>query len=106
MTRKEIEMACDRAWDEKFLELTGHHIGDEVECIFFPKAGNFKQCYTSSTEGRGKIVETENGVFVKSCNKYTKAHLRKNSRHQTYWEYEGDYLLSDVRNIRLKEGEQ
>ena len=106
MTRKEIEMACDRAWDEKFLELTGHKIGDEVECVFFPKGGNTKQCYMTSKEGKGKIVETENGVFVKSCNKYTKADSRRNARHQIYWVYEEDYLLSDVRYIRIKEDKQ
>ena len=59
MTDKEIEHLCDLAWQEKYLELKGLKIGDEVICSFSNHYGNAKQSYSYMVKGKGVIVETE-----------------------------------------------
>lgn len=71
MIDKETERLCDLAWQEKYLELKGLKIGDEVICSFSYHHGNAKQSYSSTVEEKCVIVETENGIKVKSLEKYT-----------------------------------
>ena len=77
MTKKEIILQCELAYQEKFLELNGLKIGDEVDCMFFPNHGNAKQSYTSSVIGKGTIIKTDKGIVVKSNEKYKKSHEEK-----------------------------
>ena len=105
MTRKEIELACDLAWQIKFLELTGHKVGDEVECTFFPNRGDYEHSYMYSIVDKGVIVETDKGIFVKSNKEYTKSYETRRypnspTRLCTYWRYEQEQLLSHVRYIK------
>ena len=102
MTRAEIELQCDIAWAQKYLELTGHKIGDEVTCSFRYSMGNSKQSYMSSVEGKGVIVMTEKGIFVKSNEMYKTAHSEK--RHwydrNSIWVYRDEYVYSRVNFIK------
>ena len=77
MTDNEIEHLCDLAWQEKYLELKGLKIGDEVICSFSNHHGNAKQSYSSMVKGKGVIVETEKGIKVKSLEKYTAIKVRE-----------------------------
>ena len=45
MTDREIEHLCDLTWQEKYLELKGLKIGDEVICSFSNHHGDAKQFY-------------------------------------------------------------
>ena len=65
MTDSEIEHLCDLAWQEKYLELKGLKIGDEVICSFSNHYGNAKQSYSYMVKGKGVIVETEKGIKVR-----------------------------------------
>lgn len=102
MTKKEIELQCDIAWAEKYLELTGHKIGDEVTCSFTCYFGNHKSSYMTSTDAKGVIVMTERGIRVKSNDKMKQAHEEKrrwNDRH-TIWVYYDDYSYAKVNFIK------
>ena len=33
-----ILLACDIAWQEKFLDMTGYNVGDEVFCLLYSNA--------------------------------------------------------------------
>ena len=77
MTDREIEHLCDLAWQEKYLELKGLKIGDEVICLFSNHHGNAKQSYSYMVNGKGVIVETEEGIKVKSLEKYTASRSKK-----------------------------
>jgi hypothetical protein len=108
MTKKEIELQCNIAYQEKFLELTGHKVGDEVDCSFFPSHGNAKQCFISSVDGRGIIVRTDKGIFVQSIQKYKKAYDTKMYpnrplNNKRYYRYVDEQLLSDVKYIKIKQ---
>lgn len=74
MSKEDIKLQCDIAWAEKYLELTGHKIGDEVTCSFTSCRGNRDHAYMYSVVGKGIIVRTEKGIFVKSNDKVKKAH--------------------------------
>lgn len=102
MTKKEIELQCDIAWQEKYLELTGHKIGDEVVCSFTAHHGNAKQSYSYSVEGKGVIVMTEKGIFVRSNEEYPVAHSEKRRPfdRNSYWVYNREIVYSSVRYIR------
>ena len=104
MTDKEIEHLCDLAWQEKYLELKGLKIGDEVICSFSNHHGNAKQSYSYMVKGKGVIVETENGIKVKSLEKYTSSRSEKRRPYDTksYWVYYDDYEYSDLRFIKSK----
>ena len=65
MTDREIEHLCDLAWQEKYLELKGLKIGDEVICSFSNHYGNAKQSYSYMVKVKGVIVETEKGIKVR-----------------------------------------
>ena len=69
MTDSEIEHLCDLAWQEKYLELKGLKIGDEVICSFSNHHGDAKHSYSYAVDGKDVIVETENGIKV-MCSKY------------------------------------
>lgn len=101
MTKKEIEIQCDIAWAEKYLELTGHKIGDEVTCNFSCNIGNAKQAYLTNTQGKGVIVKTDKGLFVKSNNKVMKAHSEKRrlSDRNSIWVYTEEYDYARVQYI-------
>ena len=106
MTLKEIKAACDIAWQEKFLELAGLKIGDEVTCMFFPNKGTGKESYTTSIEGKGIIVRTDKGIFVQSIEQYTKSRETKVYPNRpyntkTYWKYTKENLYSNLDCIRL-----
>lgn len=104
MTDSEIEHLCDLAWQEKYLELKGLKIGDEVICSFSNHHGNAKQSYSSMVKGKGVIVETEKGIKVKSLEKYTLSRLEKRRPYDrnSYWVYYEDYVYSDLRFIKSK----
>ena len=105
MTKKEIELQCDIAWAEKYLELTGHKIGDEVTCSFTFYMGNSKNTYMGSKEAKGVIVMTEKGIRVKSNDKMRQAREEKrrwNDRN-TIWVYYDDYSFSSVKYIVEKQ---
>lgn len=90
MTDKEIKIKCDIAWQEKYLELTGHKIGDIVTCSFSCSSGNAKQAYTHLSEGKGTIEMTDKGIMVKSCEKYKVAHSDYRNRQFNrgpYWRF-------------------
>ena len=96
MTKDEIKKLCDLAWQEKFLELTGHKIGDEVKCRFDAHHGNAKQSYSYLVDGVGTIVKTDKGIFVKSNTTYPTAHSEKRRPYDrnSYWVYRDEYVLS------------
>lgn len=101
MTKKEIELQCDIAWAEKYLELTGHKVGDEVTCIFSTYTGNRDNAYMGSTIGKGTIVCTEKGIFVKSNDKVKKAHEEHvRGRKSTIWVYREEYDYANVKFIK------
>lgn len=106
MTLNEIKAACDIAWQEKFLELAGLKIGDEVTCLFFPNGGNSKNSYTISVEGKGIITRTEKGIMVQSIEQYTKSretrvYPNRPYNTKTYWKYTKENLYSNLDCIRL-----
>ena len=103
MTKKEIELQCDIAWAEKYLELTGHKIGDEVTCSFTSCTGNRDHAYMFSVTGKGIIVRTEKGIFVKSNDKVKKAHEEHvRGRKSTIWVYHEEYDYAKVNFIKEK----
>ena len=104
MIDKETEHLCDLAWQEKYLELKGLKIGDEVICSFSNHHGNAKQSYSYMVNGKGVIVETEEGIKVKSLEKYTLSRSEKRRPYDTksYWVYYEDYEYSDLRFIKSK----
>ena len=106
MTLKEIQAACDIAWQEKFLELVGLKIGDEVTCTFFPNSGDSKRSYTNSVEGKGIITRTDKGIMVRSVAQYTKSretrvYPDRPNNTKTYWKYTQENLYSDLKYIKL-----
>ena len=102
MSKKEIELQCDIAWQEKFLELTGHKIGDEVTCSFTSYNGNRDHAYSFSVIGKGTIVRTEKGVFVKSNDKVKKAHEEHvRGRKSTILVYREEYDYANVIFIKV-----
>jgi len=101
MSKKEIELQCDIAWAEKYLELTGHKIGDEVTCSFTSCTGNRDHAYMVSAIGKGTIVRTEKGIFVKSNDKVKKAHEEHvRGRKSTIWVYREEYDYANVKFIK------
>ena len=104
MTDREIEHLCDLAWQEKYLELKGLKIGDEVICSFSNHHGDAKQSYSYMVNGKGVIVETEEGIKVKSLEKYTalRSEKRRLSDRNSIWVYYEDYAYSDLRYIKSK----
>lgn len=101
MTKKEIELQCDIAWAEKYLELTGHKIGDEVTCSFTSHNGNRDHSYSYSVDGKGIIVRTEKGIFVKSNNMVKKAHEEHvRGRKSTIWVFREEYDYANVKFIK------
>ena len=101
MSKKEIELQCDIVWAEKYLELTGHKIGDEVTCIFSSYRGNTDHAYMGSIIGKGTIVRTEKGIFVKSNDKVKKAHEEHiRGRKSTIWVYREEYDYAKVNFIK------
>lgn len=105
MTKKDIMLACDIARQEKFLELTGYDIGDEVYCLFHPDFGTSKQCNGTCKKGKGVIVRMDDGqIKIKSNEKYLHGKsVRKYPgspvRFQTYWKYELDYEYADLESM-------
>lgn len=104
MIDKETEHLCDLAWQEKYLELKGLKIGDEVICSFSNHHGDAKHSYSYAVDGKGVIVETENGIKVKSLEKYTVSRSEKRRPYdiKSYWVYYEDYEYSDLRFIKSK----
>ena len=104
MIDKETEHLCDLAWQEKYLELKGLKIGDEVICSFSKHHGDAKHSYSYAVDGKGVIVETEKGIKVKSLEKYTasRSKKRKLSDRNPIWVYYEDYAYSDLRYIKSK----
>ncbi len=101
MSKKEIELQCDIAWAEKYLELTGHKVGDEVTCSFTRSIGNADHAYMCSVTGKGIIVRTEKGIFVKSNDKVRKAHEENvRGRKSTIWVYREEYDYAKVNFIK------
>ncbi len=105
METKEIELACNIAWQEKCLELTGYNVGDEVFCLFHPDFGTAKNSYGTCVKGKGTIVRMDDGTIkIKSNEKYRKSKsVRKYPdspvRFQTYWKYEEDYEYADLKSM-------
>lgn len=107
MTDKDmmLVLTCDIAWQEKFLELTGYNIGDEVFCLFHPDFGTAKECNGTCKKGKGTIVRMEDGqIKIKSNEKYQQGKsVRKYPgspvRFQTYWKYELDYEYADLKSM-------
>lgn len=100
MNKKEILLQCDIAWAEKYLELTGHKIGDEVTCSFTSCIGNGARAFIGSVIGKGTIVRTEKGIFVKSNDKVKKAHEEHvRGRRSTIWVYREEYDYAKVNFI-------
>lgn len=110
MTKKEIELQCEIAYQKKFLELTGLKIGDKVRCRFTTHHGDSKHSYMSSVEGDGEIVETDKGIFIRSFEKYPKAHEEKRYPYRlnspTYWAYSNEEQLSKLDYIILENNNQ
>lgn len=105
MIRPDIKLKCDIAWQEKFLELTGLKIGDVVDCNFSASHGNARQSFSYLAEGKGTIVMTEKGIFVKSHEKYKVARSEKSRRSRAYiWLYHDEFVFSRLENIIIKEG--
>lgn len=101
MSKEDIKLQCDIAWAEKYLELTGHKIGDEVTCSFSFNIGNADHTYQSSAMGKGTIVRTEKGIFVKSNDKVQKAHEEHvRGRKSTIWVYREEYDYAKVNFIK------
>ncbi len=103
MKIKEIKLKCDIAWQEKFLELTGHKVGDKVKCSFHFSIGNEKRAFSSIVDGDGIIERTEKGILVKSCEKYRVAHSDYRDRRFNrgpYWRFEKEYVYMNLDNIK------
>ena len=100
MNKAEIELQCDIAWAEKYLELTGHKVGDEVTCRFSSYTGNIDHSYMGTKIGKGIIVRTEKGIFVRSNEQVKKAHEEKvRWRRTTIWVYRDEYDYAKVSSI-------
>ena len=101
MTKDEIKLQCDIAWQEKYLELTGHKIGDEVMCNFSAHHGNAKQSYSYLVKGKGTIVRTDKGIFVKSHEEYPVSHSKKRRPFDRnyYWDYQNEIVYAKVDSI-------
>ncbi len=105
MEEKDIILRCDIAWQEKFLELTGHKIGDDVYCLFHPDYGTAKECRGTCKKGKGTIVRMDDGsIKIKSNDKYLHGRsVRKYPdspvRFQTYWKYEEDFEYADLKSM-------
>ena len=104
MTDREIEHLCDLAWQEKYLELKGLKIGDEVICSFSNHHGNAKQSYSCMVKGKGVIVETEKASRLRVMKKYTTSRSKKRRPYDrnSYWVYYEDYVYSDLKFIKSK----
>lgn len=92
MTNKEIELKCELAYQEKFLDLIGKNVGDRVKCTFFIHTGNRKNSYMSSRDGYGTIIRDENGYAVLSDEEYSTSKEVRNkpwsvSDFSSHWEY-------------------
>lgn len=100
-----ILIACDIAWQEKFLELTEHKIGDEVFCLFHPDFGTAKQSNGTCKKGKGTIVRMADGTIkIKSHEKYlhgknVRRYPDSPVRFQTYWKYEMEYEYADLKSM-------
>ena len=105
MTEKDIMLACDIAWQEKCLELTGRKVGDEVFCLFHPDFGTAKQCNGTCTKGKGIIVRMDDGqIKIKSNRKYmhgrsVRMYPGSPVRFQTYWKYEEEFEYADLKSM-------
>ena len=84
--------------------MKGLKIGDEVICSFSNHHGDAKQSYSYMVKGKGVIVETEEGIKVKSLEKYTalRSEKRRLSDRNSIWVYYEDYAYSDLRYIKSK----
>lgn len=106
MTKKEIELQCELAYQEKFLELIGKKVGDKVKCVFFKNSGDRKHSYLSSFEGDGTIIKDEKGYAVlsdtESCvSKEVPNKPWSPSDFRTHWEYSMAKCRSKLNNIIL-----
>lgn len=99
---KDILFQCEKAYQEKMLELLSLKVGDCVDCYFSCHTGNSKRSYSTNIVGKGVIVKTEKGIFVKSINKYPQSHEKRRYPMRpspTYWHFENEYVLSKLDNI-------
>lgn len=106
MTKKEIELQCELAYQQKFLELIGKKIGDRVKCVFFTNSGDSKHSYTSPINGDGTIIKDEKGYAVLSDKEYSTSKEVRNkpgspSDFRTHWEYSMAKCRSRLSNIIL-----
>ena len=106
MTREEIELQCQLAYDAKLLELIGKNVGDKVVCSFFVHRGDRKHSYTSSVDGEGTIILDKKGYGVLSDKEYQDSKEMRDypwscSNFRSHWEYETKKLRSSIKYIRL-----
>ena len=111
LTREQVRQLCELAYWEKWLELTGHNIGDVVRCAFRHDMGDAVHSYTTFTIGRGVIVKTEDGIFVESVQKYRISHeVRKFSKskidYSVYWKYKYEHILARLDEIEDEYAEE
>lgn len=93
LLKKEITFECQKAWDEKFLELTGLKVGDKVSCNFSFQTGNRSSSYTSVEISTGTIILDEKGYGVLSDKKYSQSKEVRDMpnhpmNHKTHWVFE------------------
>lgn len=106
MTKKEIELQCELAYQQKFLELIGKKVGDKVKCVFFYNSGDSKHSYTSSIEGDGIIIKDEKGYAVLSDMEYRVSKSVRNkpwspSDFSTHWVFSMAKCRSELNYIIL-----
>lgn len=111
LTRERVRQLCELAYWEKWLELTGHKVGDEVKCAFRHDMGDMLHSYTTVTIGKGVIVRRDEGLFVESVQKYRKSHeVRVNPKskvdYSVQWKYRYEHILARIDEIEDEYAEE
>ena len=79
--KAEIDYESNVIFCNRFLQLTGLKIGDEVICRFRSAYGTSKQSFGSSKDCPGIIKQHENlTVYVESIDKITQSYNASNNR--------------------------
>lgn len=108
--KNKLQQDLEIAYCEKFLELTGLKIGDNVMCSFTHSHGTSKQSFISSSIREGIIKRNSYGVIYVEClNKLSQSYNTSNNRtgrdRKSWWVYENKTTTSGLDSIVLQPNE-